>query len=359
MRKNVAMVSGRKILVFPYYRGNPYQNLTYLASRADGNDVVQTRKLDEFLEAASDLRAGDVVHVHWTAEIVQNADGKHEGRASLDSFCTTVRAAKARGVRLLWTVHNRVPHETKWFELEKELSQFLADIADRIVVMSPATAEVVSDVFTLPTDTVVTIPHPSYQGVFTPVDQVGARTHLGVPADLPTALFFGQMRSYKGIGTLLESASLASAGGAQFGLLLAGRATAAAKARIEAHLPPGVPIVRHYEFVPNEHVANWFAAADLAVFPYADILNSGSIHLAATLGVPVAIPDLPHLVEQFADEDWVHFYSAEDGPKALAKLLSDLPRIRQSPNSARQFARRTAPYTVSEQLADLIASLEA
>jgi len=359
MRKNEAMVSGRKMVVFPYYRGNPYLNLTYLASRAAGTDVVQTRRLDEFVDATSELRAGDFVHVHWTAEIAQNADDELEARTALDSFCETVLSAKDRGVHLLWTVHNRVPHETKWFELEKALSQFLADVADRIVVMSPATADVVSDVFTLPIDKVVTIPHPSYQGVFTPVDRALARNHLGVPDDLPTALFFGQMRSYKGIGTLLESASLASADGAQLGLLLAGRASDGAQARIEAHLPDGVPIVRHYGFVPNEDVARWFAAADLAVFPYADILNSGSIHLAATLEVPVAIPDLPNLVDQFGDEEWVHFYSADEGPKDLARLLCDLPRIRALPNSARRFAARTSPYAVSEQLADLVASLEA
>ena len=359
MSKNGPMVAGRKVLVFPYYRGNPYLNLLYLAVRADGADVVPTVKRDAFLQAASDLRSGDVMHVHWTAEIAQNEATEDAARSAFGSFCQAVLSAKERGVRVVWTVHNRVPHETTWFELERALSQFLADQADRILVMSPATAEIVSDVFALPTQKSVTIPHPSYQGIYTPVDATTARADLGIPGDLPTALFFGQMRTYKGLGTLLEAASLAASGGTRLGLLLAGRAADSEQERILTLLPRDVLAVHHFEFVPDDEVARWFAAADIAVFPYTDILNSGSIHLAATLGVPVAIPDLPHLVEQFAEQDWVHFYRADEGPADLARLLSDVRAIRDRPNSARDFALRTSPYAVSEQYADLVASLEA
>lgn len=353
------MVSGRHIVVFPYYYGNPYLNLTYLAAQAAGNVVIPARRLNNLVESAAELTAGDILHVHWTAEIVQNWDDEIESRRALDTFCDVVLSAKDRGVRLLWTVHNRVPHETTWLERERALSQFIADTADRIIVMSPATAEVVSDVVKLPTEKLFTLPHPSYQGIYPRADRARSREELQVPPGLPTALFFGQMRAYKGVSTLLEAAALAVSGGAELGLLLAGRTSDDELERIEQLLPTGMPVVRHHEFVADNDVARWFGAADLVVLPYTDILNSGSIHLAATFGVPVAIPDLAQLVDQFADENWVHFYRAEEGPMDLARLLADVPRLRETPNSAREFAMRTSPYKISEQLADLIASLEA
>jgi glycosyltransferase involved in cell wall biosynthesis len=260
-------------------------------------------------------------------------------------------------VKLLWTVHNRVPHETRWFALEQALSQFIADTADRIIVMSPATVEVVSDVVTLPAKKIFRLPHPSYQGIYAPADHGRSRDDLGVPADLPTALFFGQMRAYKGVATLLEAAGLAAAGGADLGLLLAGRTSDDERERIEKLLPDGGPVVRHHEFVADNDVSRWFGAADVVVLPYTDILNSGSIHLAATLGVPVAIPNISQLVDQFADKDWVHFYDAEAGAVDLARLLADIPRIREAPNSSRQFAARISPYAISERFADFLAKL--
>jgi glycosyltransferase involved in cell wall biosynthesis len=357
MGQNGRMASGRTIVVFPYYYENPYLNLTYLATQASGDVIVPVSRLTTFVEAVSNLASGDVMHVHWTNRIVQGAEDEESANAALDLFRDAVLAAKARGVRLLWTVHNRVPHETRWFELERSLSQFIADTADRILVMSPATAEVVSDVFTLPVDKVSTLPHPSYQGIYPPADPVRSREELGVPADLPTALFFGQMRAYKGVETLLEAVGLVASSGADIGLLLAGRTSEVERERIEQLLPSGVPVVRHHEFVDNIDVPRWFGAADLVVLPYNDILNSGSIHLAATLGVPVAVPDIPQLADQFADENWVHFYRADEGPADLARVLADIPRIRQMPNSSHRFAARISPYAVSEQFADLVASL--
>lgn len=351
------MVPGRRIVVFPYYQENPYLNLTYLATQAAGDVVVPTSRLQGFADSVAELKAGDVMHLHWTNRIVQGAEDEAAANAALDLFRDTVLAAKSRGVRLLWTVHNRVPHETKWFELERTLSQFIADTADRILVMSPATMDVVSDVFTLPAKKAFALPHPSYQGIYPPADGARSREELGVPADLPTALFFGQMRAYKGIGTLLEAAGLASAAGAELGLLLAGRTTDVERARIDQLLPEGVPVVRHHEFVDDSDVSRWFGAADLVVLPYTDILNSGSIHLAATLGVPVAIPNIPHLVDQFSDKDWVHFYNTDEGAADLARILADIPRIRQAPNSSRQFAARISPYAISERFADFLQKL--
>jgi beta-1,4-mannosyltransferase len=357
MRKNGVMVPGRKIVVFPYYRENPYLNLTYLATQAAGDLVLPTSQLKGLADSVAELASGDVIHVHWTNRIAQSARDEAAAHAAVDLFRDTVLSAKQRGVKLLWTVHNRVPHETRWFELERTLSQFIADTADRIIVMSPSTVEVVSDVVTLPPKKIFSLPHPSYQGIYAPADPQRSRDELGVPAELPTALFFGQMRAYKGVATFLAAAGIATAGGAELGLLLAGRTTDEERERIEKLLPDDVPVVRHHEFVADKDVARWFGAADIVVLPYTDILNSGSIHLAATLGLPVAIPNIPQLVEQFSDKDWVHFYDAEDGAADLARLLADLPRIRQAPNSSQQFAARISPYAISERFAEFLAKL--
>jgi glycosyltransferase involved in cell wall biosynthesis len=47
--------------------------------------------------------------------------------------------------------------------------------------------------------------------------------------------------------------------------------------------------------VPDEDLARFFQATDVAVFPFREITNSASVMLAQSFGVPVVIPNLSNL----------------------------------------------------------------
>jgi beta-1,4-mannosyltransferase len=191
-------------------------------------------------------------------------------------------------------------------------------------VMAPATAELLADVANLESARVRTIPHPSYAGVYGgDVDRCDARTERGLQDGDRAALFFGQIRPYKGVQALVEAGRRARACGAPVTVLLAGIVKEQSDEEFRTSLPEDATVVSALGHVPDDAVPGWFAAADVVVLPYRSVLNSGSIHLAATFRVPVLLPDEPHLRSQFGLEPWVEFFDRGDPAGSIARLLTD------------------------------------
>jgi len=304
--------------------GNPYLNLMNLASRAAGYQLIARSAYESLLTSVATLDKGDVVHIHWTSPIAQPARNARAARRRVDAVEEVLTDARRRGVRIVWTVHNRLPHELEYFQTEQRLYEVLAEVSDVIHVMAPATAELVSDVVALPAEKIVQIPHPSYLGVYDSlVSREEARASFGLTDDDFAVLFLGQIRPYKGIDLLLESfAKIRRDDGRRPVLLLAGAASPEAIAQFDELRPEGIRSITSFEAVPDSDVARWYGAADVAVMPYRAILNSGSLHLSATMKVPAIVPGLPHLREQFGMEPWVSFFDVDSPADSLADLLS-------------------------------------
>lgn len=316
--------SGPDICVFPFWMGNPYLNLMNLASRAAGYQLIARSAYESLLKSVAILDDGDVVHIHWTSPIAQPARNARDARRRVKAVEEALIDARRRGVRVIWTVHNRLPHELAYFQAEQRLYEVLAEVSDIIHVMAPATAELVSDVVTLPAEKIVQIPHPSYLGVYdSAISRDDARQSFGLTDDDFAVLFLGQIRPYKGIDLLLESfAKIQRKDGRRPVLLLAGAASPEAIAQYDELKLEGIRSITSFEEVPDSDIARWYGAADVAVMPYRAILNSGSLHLAATMKVPAIVPGLPHLREQFGAEPWVSFFDVDTAVDSLADLLS-------------------------------------
>ncbi|GEL95186.1 glycosyltransferase [Cellulomonas composti] len=346
------------LLAFPAWRDNPYLNLLYLAARGEGWDVQGTTAHAELVRRVPALRAGDVLHIHWTQPVVQPATDEAEARERLDAFTEAVAAAGESGVHVIWTVHNSLPHELNYRQLELELAHRLGKLAHTIVQLNAQTVAAVEDEYHLPAHKVVTLSHSSYTGVYPAVvGRAEARRTLGVPPLAPTIGFVGQIRPYKGITTLLAAAALLGERTEDLTLLLAGKTRDDVLPQIDAALPAGVRTVRHHDFVDDSDLQVWFRAADVMVFPYERVLNSGSVLLAATFGRPCILPREPHLVEEFGAHSWVSFYNP--GAKAAESLADAIERAvrdsRRTGHDAEAFAASYTPYDMSR---DFLAILD-
>lgn len=341
-------------VVFPFWEQNPYLNMAYLAIAADGFVVDRQRDYDELLESVDLRGAGDILHLHWTGVLLESAADEAEARARLDRFERTVTAAQERGVRLLWTVHNKLPHELAHPESERALVRFLADRADVVHVLSPATLDEVADVSPIDPAKVELIEHSSYDGFYdSGVDRADARRAVGVADGETAVLFFGQVRAYKGVDVLIEAFAEASRRRDDLALLVAGRTREEDRVIVEPLLTTGLRTITHLDFVPDGAVADWLVGADVMVLPYASILNSGSMHLASTFGLPVLLPSFPHLVEQYGDQPWVHFFDAEGGAPALADAIVAFRASDSDRRAARDYARGYTPWDMANRFLDL------
>lgn len=161
------------------------------------------------------------------------------------------------------------------------------------------------------------------------LDGTALRRRLGLPADAATVVFFGTLSRYKGTDVLLRAfPEVHRRTGAR--LILAGYPfhdfDVEAHRRMAEDAGIGDAVTWVAEYVPSSDVAAWMEAADVMVFPYRDISQSGAIHVAQTFGVPIVASAIGAMQDVIGHERSGLLVPPED-PAALAaaliRLLSD------------------------------------
>ncbi len=134
-------------------------------------------------------------------------------------------------------------------------------------------------------------PHGNYIDEY-PATHLGrdeAREQLGLRAEGPVFICFGQVRRYKRTPDVIR-AFRATAGPRQ--LLVAGRPIDDAMRSELVDAAAGDDRVRLVlEEIPGEDVSIYHRAADAAVINYGEVFSSGALLLALSMGVPVLAPE--------------------------------------------------------------------
>jgi glycosyltransferase involved in cell wall biosynthesis len=138
-------------------------------------------------------------------------------------------------------------------------------------------------------------------------------------AEGPVILFFGLLRPYKGIDTLLRA--LGRVEGAQLWVVGNPRMEVEPLRRLAAERAPGR--VRFLtRFVDETEIPAIFRRADVVVLPYRDAEHSGVLYTGLAFGKPMvlsAVGGFPELGEEGAAR-----VVAPEDPAALAAVLSEL-----------------------------------
>ena len=206
--------------------------------------------------------------------------------------CEAFDSFKEEGGKFAWTVHNVMPHESTFHDLEVHLRQELADRADLVHIMCEATVDEIGDLYRLPPDRTLVLPHSSYIGVYPDAaDRQISRDRLGVDPEDVVVLALGGIRPYKGLDRLLEAFERAVRRERRLRLVVAGKTWPFAELdelsdAFRSH--PRV-IANFNEILPTD-LQHFYKASDVAVIPQRVVLNSGALLLAYTFGLPVIAP---------------------------------------------------------------------
>lgn len=310
----------RRVAPFPArVAGNPYCDLLYGRLRALGVDVEPEAEMRAAWLLRHRRRVA-VLHLHWP-EFYYRGSGGTASLRGLTGFLACLALAKCLGYRIVWTIHNALPHEARPVD---RVVRWLLMRSARTAVHSRAARRSLPPGGRLP----AVVPHGNYVGAYPDTvtrDEARRRLDLG-PADR-VLLCFGQVRPYKGHADLVQA--FGAIDDPRLRLVIAGRAPVAADAESLRCLAADDRRIRlHLGFVPDEDVQLFFRAADFVVLPYREVLTSGAAILALSFGRPLVVPRLGCLTD-LADGCAVS-YEAQD-PFGLADALETARRIDPAP----------------------------
>ena len=350
-----------ELAFFPDWRRfNPFQTMLFGDLGRVGGVARPAPSLRKHLTSATASGRPGVLNVHWTTPILAGVPDEQQARAKVARIGELLDAFREAGGRLVWTVHNVLPHDPVHVECEVALATLLADRAELVHVLSEATLPAAAPYFEIDPARTVCIPHSSYRGVYPDwVSRAGARRRLGVAPGESAVLALGQIRPYKGLDRLLDFTEQTAH--PQLRLLVAGAlrhrpGSDELAARLSA-APRTTSLTRRLR---DDEMQVWMRAADIAVLPYHRILNSGAFLLAESFDLPVVGPRTGALVEREQDPH-VRLFDEDDFQDVLSDAITDLVEDPDGAARARASAEQAAVSrpvgAMAARFADAVAPL--
>ena len=298
---------------FPYNPGfNPYQRLATEAIEDAGANVQRIAPVKWFpVQHAFATPDCDLLHFDWPHDW-------YSGR----NLVTRVmkRAMYTRGLKtqsekkLVWTAHNLVAHDAQDLNKEAQMLQRLISRCDGIVVMSDASERELRRLYDVPKSTLVQkAPHGHYIDCYrNEIAPAQARAKMGIEANSQVFLSVGAIRRYKGHLSLIRTFGAIATPGQR--LIIAGNTNDSVYRRQlheevarQSSINPNCQVDLHLRMIPDDELQVLFNASDICVLPFANILNSGSLLMAMSFGMPVVASNLGSIPEVAIAESSVLF----------------------------------------------------
>jgi len=258
-------------------------------------------KLAEHLPDMLRLRAqldGDVTHYQWLT------------MPTIDHLLIPRKGPK------VMTAHYIASPQPKWRELTTAQRTFGS--MDAVIAHSENGARRLRDLIGLPADRVRVIPHGAFDYLTRLPQEAPLPPELEGAQD-PVILFFGLMRPYKGIDTLLEA--FAELEGAELWIVGNPRMEIDALVEQSRRLPGKVRWLPR--FIEDREIPAIMRAADVLSLPYRDIEQSGVLYTGLAFGKAMVLSDVGGFGEVARKHDAARLVPPED-PAELAAALKEL-----------------------------------
>lgn len=310
------------VLTFaPLAQINPFQRLLYCRASQAGYAVVPTVQFTDL--ASINWKGRSVIHLHWLASVLAGSETAAETQERVVAFEQEMLRWRRGGHKILWTLHNVLPHNTHFPEAEIALRRVLVENSDAIHILSEQSVEEARKYYAVPDDKIFFVPHPSYEGWYANVgDKAAARLDLGLEPDEFAFVQFGALQPYKGVLQLVDAfRSLKQRYPLRrFRLVVAGNPVDKQYVGQILDAIAYEPEIRLIQSAMQEkEIQTLFNAADVLVAPYVKTLNSGVSLLAATFKKPLVAPNVAGVAQTFADDSHL-LYSGGDGDNLLDAL---------------------------------------
>ncbi|MFY0675216.1 MAG: glycosyltransferase [Bacteroidia bacterium] len=205
------------------------------------------------------------------------------------SLGTVARRLNCKSIAIL---DNVIPHEKRPGDIS--FTKYFLKSFDGFVSMSK---EVENDLFSLKPQAKNEFHlHPLYDHFPPRIDKTEARESLGIPKDKKVLLFFGFIRSYKGLDLLIETMKhLAD----DYLLLIAGEPYGDYSQYQNLIREHGVSekVVEFVRYIDDNEVSLFYSASDVCMLTYKSATQSGVVSISYHYDLPVVVTDVGGLKE--------------------------------------------------------------
>jgi D-inositol-3-phosphate glycosyltransferase len=233
---------------------------------------------------------------------------------------TVARIAKGnRHTKVICIFDNVIPHEKRFGD--RILTKYFTGGIDGAIAMS---GTVLEDLLLFRRQMPVKLtPHPLFDSYGAAVSREDALSALHLPDGERYILFFGFIRSYKGLDLLIKAFADKRLRNRKLKLLIAGEfyEDAVPYRQLIKLYDLENDIIIYDHFIRDSEVADYFGAADLIVQPYKTATQSGVTQIAFHYEKPMLVTDVGGLREIVADRKCG--YVVPPVPEDIAEAILD------------------------------------
>ena len=212
-------------------------------------------------------------------------------------FGSIARLARKNGhTRVICQIDNVEPHEHHI--TDRIFNRYYLRSVDGFIYMSE---QVHSELEAYTHAPALFSPHPMFEHFGERKERTEACNALGINPNERYSLFFGLIRDYKGLDTLIEAWAKFRRPGHK--LLIAGEFYASREKYVEMieRLQLSNDIILHDHFIPDSEVVDYFSAADCVVLPYKTATQSGVTQITYNFRTPIIVTNVGGLKEIVPD----------------------------------------------------------
>jgi glycosyltransferase involved in cell wall biosynthesis len=280
------------------------------------------------------FRRPDILHVQFLQMLEQ-------GLPFEVWFC---RFLQRRGVKLIYTVHNILPFHTG--DRHRKRYERVYRLADALICHTSQTRNQLIEEFHIDRRRIWIVPHGPMFHDFERPGVAEARRALGFSSDDCVVAWQGFVAPYKGLEFLLDTWQLVQNARPDARLYIAGAGPARYLAELQEKVRAlGIErtVRLDFRFVPARELPALIQAADIVVYPYREITQSGALLTGLTFGKPIVATDLPPFRETLERDQAGLLVPYADVPAFAAALIC----LVENPSERYRLAAKAAALAVS------------
>ncbi len=327
------------------YEDIPYLPLfeSYSVIRNPIGKILSYKKsFQRVLKYCTDNRV-DILHVQWY--IFSPMDWIYHQKL------------RKAGIKVVTTIHDLLPFNKKFYDFHYHKKIYAH--SDLVISQARMNEAELVEKYNVEKKKIVYIPHGHYMEYADKATKEESIKYLNLPNDRPIILFFGQIKTVKGVGILITAMKDVVKKYPNALCVIAGKVwhddfseyqTLIDQYRLEDNIRKDI------RFIPDDEIKYYFNAADIVALPYLQIYQSGVVLLAYAYEKPVVATTEGEFLTVVKDKETGLLVPASDAEKLADAIIWYL----DNPEMAKEYAKagkkdiseRLSWNTIAEQLCE-------